>query len=116
MKYPNGVTSPTSPKYAPDPNFNPAMADKSIRDDLSSEGFTSDQLNKALGKSVQERMSNSVNTGQNPSPTSQIPASKPAATSGKAPYADGTKVTGPDGKLYVIQDGMPQLVQDQAGQ
>ena len=30
---------------------------------------------------------------------------------GKAPYPDGTKLTGPDGKLYVVKNGQPVLVQ-----
>ncbi len=42
---------------------------------------------------------------QAPGPQGNNPAT------GKAPYPDGTRLTGPDGKLYVVKNGQPVLVQ-----
>lgn len=39
-------------------------------------------------------------------PATSTPASKPST-----PYPDGTKLRGPDGKMYIVQNGQPVLVQ-----
>jgi len=38
-------------------------------------------------------------------------SSRDNPATGKAPYPDGTRLTGPDGKLYVVKNGQPVLVQ-----
>lgn len=41
----------------------------------------------------------------------EAPAAAPTASQEKAPFPDGTRLRGPDGKAYIVKDGQPVLEQ-----
>ena len=58
------------------------------------------------------------NLGMNPPPSAQAQQQprqppQPASRTAGAPYPDGTRLQGPDGKIYIVQNGRPVLAPNQ---
>lgn len=51
--------------------------------------------------------------GANPQPRQPTQPPQPAQRTAAAPYPDGTRLQGPDGKVYIVQNGQPVLAPNQ---
>lgn len=73
--------------------------------------FTVDELERGNGLVETLSESGSVSPGQGPAAPAKDKsapgASRDNPAPGKAPYPEGTKMKGPDGKLYIVKNGQP---------